>query len=199
MKMGYRGRLTMLIAGQLAVLTGFALFAYQPSLAEIDEVEREISLMSAKQAELRTVLERSPQPDEDIARCMAEIEKLERRIPPESRVSWLSARIANAMQAHGIDLRSATRWSDGGQHTAVPELKRLKKSVRVRCSPPKLQAFLETVNKLPFLVIVEDLMVIRDQQWGAVSANISLATFVLHSGGAVSQSGPATFGGDRNE
>ena len=199
MKMGYKGRLAVLIAGQLAVLTGFALFAYQPGLAEIDKIEKDISQMSATQAELCTVLDKRPEPDEDIARSIAEIEKLERRIPPESRVSWLSARIADTMQTHSVDLRSATRWSDGGQHPAVPELKRLKKSVSVRCTPRQLQAFLEAINKLPFLVIVEDLMVIRDEQWGAVSADISLATFVLHSGHALSQSAPATFGKDRND
>ena len=197
--MGYKGRLALLIAGQLAVLAGIALFVYRPSLAEIDEVEMEISQMSSKQAELCTVLEQRPKPDADIARSMTEIEKLERRIPPESRVSWLSARIADTMQTHSIDLRSATQWSDGGQHPAVPELKRLKKSVSVRCTAQRLQAFLEAINKLSFLVIVEDLMVTRDRQWGAVSAKINLTTFVLRSRSAVSQAGPATFGRDRNE
>ena len=41
MKMDYKNRLALLIAGQVAALAGIALFAYRPSLAEIDKIERE--------------------------------------------------------------------------------------------------------------------------------------------------------------
>lgn len=198
MTMGYKGRLALLIAGQLMVLAGIALFSYRPSLAKIDEIEDEISAMSAKQAELCTVLAKMPQPEAEIARCLAEIEELERRMPPESRVSWLSARIADMMRAHSVDLRSASRWSDGGRHPAVPELKRLRKAVTVRCTAQNLQAFLEAINGLPFVVVVEDLMVTRDQNWGAVLANIRLATFVLRSKNAEPVAS-AAFGSRRDE
>ena len=199
MKMGYNGRLAALIAGQVAVLVGVGLFAYGPSLAKIEKIENEILQASAEQAELREQVAQRPNPSADIARSIAAIEKLERRIPPESRVSWLSAQIAETMRSHSVDVRSATRWNDAGQHPAVPELKRLKKSVSVRCNAQNLEAFLQAINKLPFLVIVDDMTVTRDKRWGAVSANISLATFVVRSTTALSQADPATFGRDTGD
>ncbi len=194
MKLNYQMRLTVLVTVQILILLGIVFVAYRPSLSEIDRVEGELAEMAAKQADLCAVLEEKPQPEADIARLQAEIRKIEQRIPPESRVSWLSARIAHAMEAHNVDLRSATRWSDGGQHPAVPQLKRLRKSVSVRCSARDLQEFLVAVNRLPFVVVVDDLMVNRDREWGAVSARIELVTFVLRATKADSELTTATFG-----
>lgn len=195
MKMGYKTQLALLIAGQALLLALIAFFEYWPALAEIEDIEEDISVMSAEQADLCRTLEQRPNPDADIARSQAEIRRLERRIPPESRVSWLSARIADALRRHDVDLSSATCWADGGRHPAVPELKRLRKAVTVRCAAEKLQAFLETVNNLPFAVVVEDLSVTRDKEWGAVSARIELATFVLRGGTPADPAPGATFGG----
>ena len=180
MKMGYKAHLALLIAGQALLLVLIAFFVYWPALAEIGNVDKEISLMSAKQTELCRTLKERPDPDGDIARSQVKIRTLERRIPPESRVSWLSARIAGELRGHDLDLRSATCWTDGGRHPAVPELKRLRKTITVRCAAQKLQAFLEAVNELPFAVVIENLSVTRDKEWGAVLARIQLATFVLH-------------------
>ena len=136
--------------------------------------------LSRKQAELCRLIQMSPNPEADAARARAGIKGLEQRIPPEGRVSWLSAQIADAMGRHHIDLRSATDWAEGGQSPG-PELKRFQKTVTVRASAQDLQAFLEALNKLPFAVIVEDLTVTRDQKRGTVSANVGLATFVLRA------------------
>lgn len=193
MKMGYKAQLALLIAGQALLLALIAFFQYCPALAEIEDVDKEISLMSAGQAELCRTLTQRPNPDADIARSQAEIRRLERRIPPESRVSWLSARIADELRGHDLDLRSATCWTDGGRHPAVPELKRLRKTITVRCAAQKLQAFLEAVNELPFAVVIEDLSVTRDKEWGAVSARIELATFVLHGRTPAAPAAGATF------
>ena len=102
-------------------------------------------------------------------------------------MSWLSARIAHTMQEHGVDLRSASRWEDAGTHPAVPELKRLHKTVTIRCTAERLHTFLEALNRLSFVVVVENLSVMRDEELGAVSAEIELATFVLRADEALSQ------------
>ena len=196
MKMGYKAHLALLIAGQALLLVLIAFFVYWPALAEIEDVDKEISLMSAEQTELCRTLEQKPNPDADIARSQAEIRRLERRIPPESRVSWLSARIADELRSHDLDLRSATCWTDGGRHPAVPELKRLRKAITVRCAAQKLQAFLEAVNKLPFAVVIEGLSVTRDKEWGAVSARIELTTFVLRGGTPAATATAATLEGN---
>jgi Tfp pilus assembly protein PilO len=181
MKMGNKGQLALLIGVQCTVLVLVYLFAYQPSARLIAENERKLDELSVKQAELRKQLEANPAPANDIAHHQAEIRRLENRIPPESRVSWLSARIAEAMHTHRIDLRSASDWREGSQRPPVPALKGLQRNLTVRCTAEDLQAFLEHINKLPFVVIVESLSVTRDAKWGTVSANISLATFVLRA------------------
>lgn len=181
MKMGHKGQLGVLIGAQLVVLVVVYLAAYQPTAGAIADSERKLSELSGKQADLRKQLEANPAPANDIAHCQAEIRRLENRIPPESRVSWLSARIAEAMEQHRIDLRSASDWREGGRRPPVPDLKGLQKRMTVRCTARDLQAFLEQINRLPFVVIVEDLRVTRDQKWGTVSAQISLATFVLRA------------------
>jgi len=196
MKMGYKAHLALLIAGQALLLALIAFFVYWPALAEIEDVDKEISRMSAGQAELCRTLKQRPDPDADIARSQAAVRRLERRIPPESRVSWLSARIADELRGHDLDLRSATRWADGGSHPAVPELKRLRKTITVRCAAPKLQAFLEAANELPFAIVIEDLSVTRDKEWGAVSARIELATFVLHGRTPAAPAASATLEGN---
>jgi len=193
MKMGYKAQLALLIGGQALLLALIAFFEYWPALAEIEDIDKEISLMSAKQAELCRTLKQKPNPDADIARSQAEIRRLERRIPPESRVSWLSARIADELRGHDLDLRSASCWADAGRHPAVPELKRLRKTITVRCAAQKLQAFLEAVNEVPFAVVIEDLSVTRDKEWGAVSARIELTTFVLHGRTPAAPAAAATF------
>ena len=179
MKLGYKPRLVLLIAAQLLALTLVALFSYHPSITAIRKVEEEIAALTEKQAELCRLIETDPDPGKDIAAAQAEIERLENRIPSESRVSWLSARLADAMRAHNIDLRSATNWTEAGEKPSERGLKRLQKTLTVRCSAKNLQAFLEAINQLSFVVIVQDLAVTRDQKWGAVSATIKLATFVL--------------------
>ncbi|MFH1732024.1 MAG: hypothetical protein ABIF82_10300 [Planctomycetota bacterium] len=196
MKMGYKAQLALLIAGQALLLALIAFFEYWPALAAIEDVDNEISLMSAGQAELCRTLKQKPNPDADIARSQAEIRRLEQRIPPESHVSWLSARITDELRGHDLDLRSATCWTDGGRHPAVPELKRLKKAITVRCAAQKLQAFLEAANELPFAVVVDDLSVTRDKEWGAVSARIELTTFVLRGGTPAASAAPATLEGN---
>ena len=194
MTLDYKARLAALVAAQLAVLLTVLFAVYRPSLAEIDGIEKDISLMAAKQSELCSVLDMRPNPDADIARIKAEIARLEQRIPPESRVSWLSARIAQTMRAHHVDLRSATRWNDSGRHPAVPELKRLRKTAIVRCTAHDLQQFLEALNRLPFAVGVEDLVVVRNENRGAVSATIDLAAFVLRASETAADPLAGTFG-----
>jgi|GEM_PF-4272110 len=181
MQIGYKARLGLLIVGQFVLIVGVTMFSYRPSVAAIDKAEAELRALSEKQAELCKLVEANPAPDTDIARTKAEIRQLENRMPPESRVSWLSARIADAMRENRIDMRSATHWAEGGEKPPVAELKRLQKDITVTGTAQNVQAFLEALNKLPFAVIVEDLQVVRDRKWGDVSANIKLATFVLRT------------------
>jgi Tfp pilus assembly protein PilO len=181
MRVGHKGQLGVLVAVQLVVLLLVYFIAYRPTAGAIAKSEQELSELSGRQAELRKQLEANPAPAHDIAHYKAEIRRLENRIPPEFRVSWLSARIAEAMNKHGIDLRSASDWREGGRRPPVPDLKGLQKQMTVRCTARDLQAFLVQINKLPFAVIVEDLRVTRDQKWGTVSAEIRLATFVLRT------------------
>lgn len=180
MKLGYKERLGVLIGGQIALLVGVAVFTYIPSLRAIDAAQNQLDALSQKQTELCKLLETSPNPDAEIQGMRAQIRQLENRIPPESRVNWISARIAELMSAHHLDLRSATDWGESGDKPAAA-LKRLQKRIVVRGTAENLQALLESVNQLPFAVIVEDLDVQRDEQWGSVSADIRLATFVLRA------------------
>ena len=181
MKMGYKARLGLLIVGQLVLIVGVTMFSYRPSVAAIDKAEAELRRLSEKQAELCKLVEAHPTPEADIVRTKAEIRQLENRMPPESRVSWLSARIADAMRENHIDMRSATHWAQGGEEPPVAQLKRLQKDITVTGTAQNVQAFLEALNKLPFAVIVEDLRVVRDRKWGDVSADVKLATFVLRT------------------
>jgi hypothetical protein len=179
MKMGYQARLGLLILAQVVVLALVGVFAYGPSVSATRATDCQMAALTERQAELHQLLESLPNPEAAAAAARAEIERLENRMPPEWRVSWLSAQIADAMDRHHIDLRAATDWSEGGAPPPVPALKRLQKTVTLRCTARNLQAFLESVNELPFAVIVEDLEVRRDEKWGAVSATVRLATFVL--------------------
>ncbi len=181
MKLGYKERLGALIAGQVALLVGVAAFTYAPSLRAIAGAQDKLEALSQKQTELCKLIEASPNPDADIAETQAQIRQLENRIPPESRVSWLSARIAELMNTHHLDLRSATDWSESSDRPTSAALKRLQKRISVRGTAENLQAFMESVSQLPFAVIVEDLDIRRDEQWGSVSAEIRLATFVLRA------------------
>ncbi len=191
-KVEYKVRLALLVAVQAAVLLLVALVSYRPSVAAISDAQKKLTELSKRQDDLFKALKASPSPEADIERAQAEIRRLENRMPPESRVSWLSARIADAMQANQIDLRSATHWHEGGEAPPVPELKRLQKSITIHCTAGNLQAFLQAVNRLPFAVVVEDLEVRRNRQWGVVSAEIKLATFVLRvSPGAASWQTPS--------
>ncbi len=181
MKIGHKGRLAFLIVVQLLALTLVGLFAYRPSVAAIRDTEERIAQLSQRQAGLCKLLEENPNPDAEMALAKAEIRRLENRMPPESRLSWLSARIAAVMAAHDVELRSATDWSEGRKKPPAAELKWLQKAVTVRCSGKDLQAFLQSLNKLSFVVVVEDLAVRRDQKCGTVSAEIKLGTFVLRA------------------
>ena len=180
-KMDPKIRLALFIGIQVVALAGAAFFSYRPSVKAIDELDGEITRLSERQAALCKILKDCPNPEDEIAHLKAEIQQLENRIPPETRVSWLSACIADAMQEHSIDLRSATDWAEGGNPPPAPALKRLQKTINVLCTAEQLQAFLNAVNKLPFVVVVEELDVSRDKKWGTVSANIRLAAFVLRS------------------
>ena len=179
MKLGYKGRLALLLAGQVCALVLVGLLIYRPGVAGIAEIESTLAELSEKQEELCTLATSRPDPEGAIARARARIARLENRMPPESRVSWISAQIAETMQAHVIDLRAATDWAEGGARPPVAALKRLEKEVTVRCPARNLQAFVEALNRLPFLVVVEDLEVRRSPERGAVSATMKLATFVL--------------------
>ena len=143
----YKIRLTLLIAVQAAMLVLVALALYRPSVAAISEAEQKLAQLSRRQDELYNALKASPNPELDIARARAEIRELERRMPPESRVSWLSARIADAMKANHVAVRSATQWREGGKPPPVPELKRLQKSITVHGTAAHLQAFLEEIGR----------------------------------------------------
>jgi len=181
MKLGYKARLVLFIAAQATAITLVAVLLYQPAVAAVRSIHQEMDRLSQKQAELCNVLKENTDPEGDIARAKKEIQRLEQRMPPESRISWLSARVADAMRAHHVDLRSSATWSEGGEKPIIPALKRLQKQITVRCPAQDLQAFLTSLNKLPFVVVVEDIQVDRDQKWGAVLADIRLATFVLRA------------------
>jgi Tfp pilus assembly protein PilO len=179
MNLSYKAKMALLIAAQAVVVAGVALLLYVPSVRTIGDLEVELKELSDQQADYCREVETNPTPEKDIARARSEIQRLEQRLPPESRISWLSARIAEAMSRHNVDLRAASNWQAGGRTPPVPELKGLQKSLTVRCSARDLEAFLEAVNALPFVVIVEDLSVLRDRQVGFVSARLKLNTFVL--------------------
>jgi len=179
--MGYKEKLGVLIAAQAVLLLAVTFLVYVPAVGTLREKDGELAELSKKQADLCKLVEESPNPEDEISRVKAEIQQLDNRMPPESRISWLSARIADAVAAHGVDLRSATHWKEGAGKPSMPELKRMEKTIAVRCPARSLQEFLEEINRLPFVVIVEDLNVLRDQEWGTVSADIRLATFVLRA------------------
>jgi len=181
MRLGYKGRLAVLVLAQVGLLALVALLVYAPTVAANAELQKQFSDRSAKQAELCDLVEAHPDPEADIAAVQAEIRQLENRMPPESRISWVSAQIAHMMRTHHMDLRSATDWTEGGPDPGAPALKRLRKTLTVRCAARDLQALLEALNRLSFAVVVEDLDVRRDPKPGAVSADIHLATFVLRA------------------
>jgi Tfp pilus assembly protein PilO len=179
MNLSYKARMILLIAVQVLVVVAVAGFVYVPAVRSIADLQEELSELSEQQADYCKEVEKNPTPEKDIARARAEIRRLEQRLPPESRISWLSARIAEAMSRHHLDLRAASSWIPGGRTPPVAELKALKKTLTVRCSARDLEAFLESLNGLPFVVTVQDLGVTRDRQVGFVSATLTLNTFVL--------------------
>jgi len=182
MKLGYKAQLGVLLAAQAAALAFVALFTYLPSLGKIEDLDRKMEELAQRQAELCRRVETNPNPDADIARSRAEIRRLENCVPSESRVGWISARLALVMGANRIDIRSSSDWQESGEKTPAAELKQLRKSLTVQCSAQDLEAFLEALNKLPFVVVVESLEVSRDAAWGQVAAQLRLGTFVLRGG-----------------
>ena len=187
--MGYKGKLAVLLAAQAVGLLAVALLVYRPNIAAIDKAEENLTELSRNQADLCRLVKASPNPDAETAHAKAEMRRLDNRLPPESRVSWLSARIADALRANDIDLRSASRWAEAGKAPGTGELKRMRRTMTLRCPAKDLQAFLESLNKLPFAVVVDDLSVERRQNSGTVSANIKLATFVLRARPGASKTG----------
>jgi hypothetical protein len=179
--MGYKARLALLITVQATVLAFVAAFTYRPGVAGVETIEKELDALSERQAELCRIQSRRPSPEAEAQRTLAEIKRLEHRMPPENRVSWLSARVSRVMRAHHLDLRAASDWHEDEDKPGTAELKRLRKEVTVRGTAKNLQAFLTAINELPFVVIVEHLDVLRDEKWGRVSATIRLATFVLRN------------------
>jgi len=177
----YRAKLALAIAGQAGVLLLIGLAVYRPSVTGVQDVKEQMAQLSAQQAENCQLLRENPAPEAEIAQAKAEIQQLESRIPPERRISWVSARLADTLRAHNIDLQAATRWCEEGTPPPQPELKRLEKTITVRCSARDLQEFLVSLNRLPFAVAVEDLAAQRAPQWGVVTAHMKLATFVLRA------------------
>ncbi|MFO7900421.1 MAG: hypothetical protein R6V58_15350 [Planctomycetota bacterium] len=189
MSLGYKGKLGLLVAGQATAVLLVVLLVFLPSTRSVRQRSAEIDELSEHQAELSRMLEKNPDPVQEMVRIKAEMRRLDDRMPPESRISWLSARIADAAREHDVDIRSASHWTDGGRATDIPELKRMRKTVTVRCPARNLYEFLQAMNKLPFAVIVEDLSVRREEQGGTVSATVDLATFVLRLGAVGSDQG----------
>ena len=172
-------RIAALIAVQALVIILVLLSSYYPSKRAIEQTRGQIRQLSERQAKLHKTLQNCRRLDDDIADLKAAIQKLEDRLPSESRISWLSAQIADLMREHSVDLRSTTDWAQGGTPPPSPQLKRLQKEISTLSTAKDLHDFLESLNSLPFVAVVEDLSVARDQKCGTVSARIKLATFVL--------------------
>lgn len=174
----YRAKLGLLTAVELGAIALVALLVYLPITRSVSNSIREIDQLSERQAEISEKMKDNPDPFAQIEAIQAEMQRLDDKLPAEWRIGWLSTRIADTAREHHIDLVAASRWQKDDSATSPAELERMRKTLTVRCPTQALHDFLDGVSQLPFVVIVEDLAIERDERRGTVAADIELVTFV---------------------
>lgn len=111
----------------------------------------------------------------DVAALLAQIERYRARLPEEADPSWLAQQLVTLAQQSGVQIASIT------QETPQPSdrFTRLAVNLQLTASYHQLGAFLDAVERSPYLIRVERLTVDRTEGEERGRAQVTFSTIVL--------------------